>query len=357
LPTLPTTTNGERCGPGQVTVSASGAGARVDSYVWYYDMFSGEPIPNEVLETYTTTILNETTIYYVSIANSFCETARVPVTAIINPIPAKPVITSNIPFASSAYTICTTKDLKLSAPDGFSLYGWSTKASSQEISATTTGTYLVRVTDANGCISPTSDPVSVTVIPEPCDNVPPAIESTSSTTVIGGQIVINLLDLISDADDNLLLGTLSIIGQPTSGAQAILNKGVLEIDYTGIAFSGREYITIQVCDAFSECTQQQIEIDVAGEIEIYNGMSPNSDQRNEIFLIKYIEILEATKNNKVTIFDRWGTIVFEVDDYNNTTNVFKGISNKGKELPTGTYFYKIDFKSLPSKTGYISLKR
>jgi gliding motility-associated-like protein len=169
---------------------------------------------------------------------------------------------------------------------------------------------------------------------------------------------INLLDLISDADNNLVLSSLVVSQKPTSGALDTLVNGVLEIDYKGVSFSGRDQVTIRVCDVFGECTQQVLEIEVIGDIEIYNGISPNNDDQNQIFLIRYIDLLSETQNNKVSIFNRWGSKVFEVENYNNTTNVFRGINNNGNELPSGTYFYKIEFATgRQSESGYLTLKR
>jgi len=52
-----------------------------------------------------------------------------------------------------------------------------------------------------------------------------------------------------------------------------------------------------------------------------------------------------------------GSTVFEVDNYNNT-NIFKGLTNTGNELPSGTYFYKIEFASgRKTETGYLALKK
>ncbi|MDZ7649730.1 MAG: gliding motility-associated C-terminal domain-containing protein [Cytophagales bacterium] len=77
-----------------------------------------------------------------------------------------------------------------------------------------------------------------------------------------------------------------------------------------------------------------------------------------IFLIQYIDILPDTQENRVTIYNRWGSKVFEVENYDDTTNVFRGLNDNGNELPSGTYFYKIEFESgLTTRTGYLTLKR
>jgi gliding motility-associated-like protein len=133
---------------------------------------------------------------------------------------------------------------------------------------------------------------------------------------------------------------------------------MLTIDYDAVAFAGKDQLTIEVCDIFSACTQQILEIDVIGDIEIYNGVSPNSDDQNDIFLIRYIDLLPDTQENTVTIYNRWGSKVFEVSDYNNTTKVFHGLNDNGGELPSGTYFYKIEFNSgRKGESGYLSLKK
>jgi gliding motility-associated-like protein len=70
-------------------------------------------------------------------------------------------------------------------------------------------------------------------------------------------------------------------------------------------------------------------------------------------------MIQETRDNKVTIFNRWGDLVFTVNNYNNTTNVFSGKNSNGNELPSGTYFYRIEYTAgnRPSETGYLSLKR
>ena len=61
---------------------------------------------------------------------------------------------------------------------------------------------------------------------------------------------------------------------------------------------------------------------------------------------------ENFSDNNVKIYNRWGVLVFEVDNYGNdvdSDNVFKGFSggritiNQDQGLPFGTYFYVIKF--------------
>ena len=94
------------------------------------------------------------------------------------------------------------------------------------------------------------------------------------------------------------------------------------------------------------------------ELVIYNAVSPDGNNMNDFFKIENIESNDDTRTNTVTIYNRWGDIVFEVSNYNNTDKVFTGKSNNGKDLPSGTYYYKIEFQNgLETKTGFLSLKR
>nr|MCU0368398.1 gliding motility-associated C-terminal domain-containing protein [Cyclobacteriaceae bacterium] len=132
----------------------------------------------------------------------------------------------------------------------------------------------------------------------------------------------------------------------------------LEIDYATAKFSGKDLVTIRVCDLLNVCFEANLEIDVIGDIVVYNGISPNGDTKNDTWEIEYITLFPDTQNNRVTIYNRWGDIVWEATNYDNDNVVFTGLNKNGNELTTGTYFYKIEFDSgRETITGYLSLKR
>jgi gliding motility-associated-like protein len=56
----------------------------------------------------------------------------------------------------------------------------------------------------------------------------------------------------------------------------------------------------------------------------------------------------------LNIFNRYGQEVYSKDNY---TNEWTGQTNKGDELPTGTYFYMIELMNGESKTGWIYINR
>ncbi|MDI1316010.1 gliding motility-associated C-terminal domain-containing protein [Flavobacterium sp.] len=102
-------------------------------------------------------------------------------------------------------------------------------------------------------------------------------------------------------------------------------------------------------------------------IVIHNAFTPNGDGINEFFNIENIEDFDCYPANKVEIYNRWGVLVFETNNYDNSSKRFEGISegratlDKSSELPTGTYFYIIQYKTTEGKTvnkdGYLYLTR
>ncbi|MBC7412221.1 MAG: gliding motility-associated C-terminal domain-containing protein [Bacteroidia bacterium] len=83
------------------------------------------------------------------------------------------------------------------------------------------------------------------------------------------------------------------------------------------------------------------------EVDEHNVITPNGDNKNDIFYIKGIELY---KDNQVYIYNRWGGLEWEGKNYDNTSVVFTGINTKGGEIPSGTYFYKISYTDLRGQT-------
>ncbi|HLF52674.1 gliding motility-associated C-terminal domain-containing protein, partial [Flavobacterium sp.] len=89
-----------------------------------------------------------------------------------------------------------------------------------------------------------------------------------------------------------------------------------------------------------------------GNIIVHNAFSPNNDGLNEVFTIENIDDIACYPTNRVEIYNRWGILVYEADGYDNNTKAFRGISegrstvNQSKELPTGTYFYILQYSTI-----------
>ena len=359
VPAAPLATGASSCSSASLSLTASGATA--GQYRWYTLATGGSAIAGETNSSYPTPVLSATTVFYVSIHDGTCESTRASVVAQINTTPLAPTTTGATGCSPTSVTLTATGATGgqyrwyNQATGGTAIAG-ETNTTYTTPSLTTATTYHVSINDGTCESIRTAVVANVTSC---ATNQPPIIQSTSVTAQTNEVVKLNLLSLLSDPDNNIDLTKLKIITQPKSGAIASIDANQnLIIDYTNIAFTGIEELTIEVCDLAGSCTQQQISIEVIGDIIVYNGISPNGDNLNDFWVIKYFDLFEETKNNHVSIYNRWGSKVFEVDNYNNTTRVFTGLNLNGIELPTGTYFYKIEFTSgRKQQTGYLSLKR
>lgn len=199
----------------------------------------------------------------------------------------------------------------------------------------------------------------LTINVPPINNAPTITISTLKT-VINNSASIDLTTIISDQDGNLDPQSFAILPNvaptPSRVGTATISGGILTIDYSGTNFAGTDYVTIQACDLDGLCATAEIAIQVEGDIIVRNGISPNGDGKNDYFQLDNITTLGA--QNKVSIFNRWGDKVFEVENYDNQSRRFEGKSDAGNDLPSGVYFYKIEFSNgKPELKGYLTLKR
>jgi gliding motility-associated-like protein len=354
--TAPSASNVNRCDNGTITLTATGAGAPPANYNWFDVATGGSVLVNGPVYSPT---LSATQTFYVNIVDGLgiCESVRTPVVATVGITPSPPL--------TNGGSTCVPASLTLSATGGTNgQYRWyTTPSGGVPISGAINGTFVTPVISTTttyyvSIVNGTCESPRVPAIAAFC-NRPPAITAASVDLVIGATATVNLPNLISDLDNNLDLSTLKVVAQPASGASASIDADHnLVLNYGGKAFAGKEEITIEVCDLALVCTRQIITVEVVGDIVIYNAISPNGDKKNDIWFIQYIDLLDDSRNNHVTVFNRWGDEVFEATDYDNVSNVFTGLNKAGNELPTGVYFYKIEFTSARKMvTGYLSLRR
>jgi len=90
---------------------------------------------------------------------------------------------------------------------------------------------------------------------------------------------------------------------------------------------------------------------------VHQGVSPNGDGINDFLAIDGIT---AYPDNKLTIIDRNGVMIFETKGYDNRSRIFDGHSSKNGVMQVpGTYFYSLDYTANGQdkhKTGFIILK-
>ncbi|MCB9236529.1 MAG: BspA family leucine-rich repeat surface protein [Flammeovirgaceae bacterium] len=199
--------------------------------------------------------------------------------------------------------------------------------------------------------------ITVDIQNEPPVFAPPAVP----VEVVAGQTVtIDLATLFSDLNGNLDLASFSGFSSSWSASPSYDGAtGTLVLDYANATPAGpSDEVGFTLCDQLGACTQATLSIAIDGSITAYNGISPNGDGINDYFILKNIQFLEP--DNKVNIYNRWGDKVFEMEGYNPDIpeKRFNGISDKGKALPSGVYFYKVEFSSgREDLTGYLTIKK
>jgi gliding motility-associated-like protein len=108
-----------------------------------------------------------------------------------------------------------------------------------------------------------------------------------------------------------------------------------------------------------------------GSVLVHNAFSPNGDAKNASFVIENIDDTLCYPENTVEIYNRWGILVYETKNYNNSSNYFDGTSEgrstvtQSEGLPAGTYYYILNYTSFDNngviqtneKDGYLYLTR
>lgn len=183
--------------------------------------------------------------------------------------------------------------------------------------------------------SPYCDTAFVTIVVQSDNRAPIAVRDTMTITFnVSGTRNILANDLDPDPVDAL---TANLLGQPANGTM-LLAAG--QATYTPNAtFFGRDSCRYALCDnGFpSLCDTADIVFIVLppNELTVPNGFSPNGDGVNDDLVIEAILLFP---NNRLEIFNRWGSKVFEADAYHNE---WDGTFN-GNPVPDGTYFYSLD---------------
>ncbi|MCO6175398.1 gliding motility-associated C-terminal domain-containing protein [Flavobacterium sp. NRK F10] len=144
----------------------------------------------------------------------------------------------------------------------------------------------------------------------------------------------------------------------------------LWLDEGGVADANAKTVTTIVRDygVFTLARVKTEDILPCGLV-VYNAVSSDQDGQNDFFNIQQLnDDSECATNMKISIFNRWGVKVYETDNYETGTNLFRGYSDGrttisgGEQLPTGTYFYVLNFDYRVNgevrqynKTGYLYL--
>jgi gliding motility-associated-like protein len=218
--------------------------------------------------------------------------------------------------------------------------------------------FVYTVTDANGATSTAT--VNITVI----DTLDAAAEKDHYTTNEDVAVSGN----VSDNDTSTDGFTYSVTDGPSHGILTMNADG--SFTYTpSTDYNGFDEFTYQACDGNGNCVSATVTIIVVpmgdDTLTVVPGFSPNGDNVNETF---HIENIDAYPQNKVTIFNRWGNVVYENTGYSSSAewngNTDQDNTVGATKVPEGTYFYVIESgqssinpnKPIEKLSGFIVIK-
>ncbi len=127
---------------------------------------------------------------------------------------------------------------------------------------------------------------------------------------------------------------------------------------TVVNTSSSNTFTVVATDANGCSAQDDVVVTAnCNEVVVPTGFSPNSDGVNDYYVISDID---QYPNANLKIFNRWGTLVYEMNSYDNS---WTGLSNIdkigiGEVLPNGTYYYILDLGNDEKPlNGYVIIRR
>jgi len=213
------------------------------------------------------------------------------------------------------------------------------------------GKYFLKVTDSFGCSS--LDSVEVGLYTQ-------AVRDTGETK-LNFSVDINVL-----ANDipkgKLNPATLRILTAPKNGIATIVGDSLVSY-LPNSYFVGSDSFTYTICDYFQHCDQATVLV-LVNDLPFFvpEAFSPNGDGINDEFVING---LAKYKSVEITIFNRWGNVVFQSKNYGEGQGkggFWNGTASQGLRfgsgpVPTGTYFYILKLDGKEKINGAIYLDR
>ncbi len=193
--------------------------------------------------------------------------------------------------------------------------------------------FIVNLTDQFGCKN--SDTVNVEVRLQPTANAGPD----------------QILDYLFETNMKASTPGLNETGEWTllSGIGDISDVNDPETEISDLDIGESNFIwtvTNGVCPVASDTVNILVR-----DLLIPTLITPNQDGKNDLFIIRGIETLGKTS---LTVFNRWGTRVFENKDYDNKWN---GVDDNENQLPNDTYFFVLRPERSKALSGYVVIRR
>lgn len=108
---------------------------------------------------------------------------------------------------------------------------------------------------------------------------------------------------------------------------------------------------VTITDANGCSVELAIILTEPDDLAMPTGFTPNGDGQNDAFVVRGID---AWPNNQLTVFNRWGNVVFDQLNYKND---WRGENMQGQDLPNGTYFVILRLGDAHILQNYVDLRR
>ena len=214
---------------------------------------------------------------------------------------------NTIVISSSDASPCEGQSIVLTASGATGSLEWSTGATGSSISVSESGSYSVNVTDAGGCGA-----------------------SASFSVVFQNAPAVNAGDGgIADCEDGFQLeGTTNATSFYWEPSQGLSNpQSLFTIASPTVATSYTLHALVGDC----ESTSSVVVVPECGDLKVPNIFTPNNDGKNDVFKPEG----KGVSRYDLQIFDRWGTLVFETQQF------ASGWNGKVDNEPAteGTYYF------------------
>lgn len=292
--------------------------------------------------------------------------------------------------------ICPGETLTLN-PGAFSTYSWSNGSTASSIQVNEPGTYALTVTNDEGCEA--TDAIAITSGESvqllldndfldlcPGDSIQLLLSGAETYSWTDTSNTLSALDIANPFARPDTTAGYRVIGSSACGADTLdLEVYVYEVmamagpdtcigpgtEAQLMAFGGTSYFwedsrypvsdptspmpmaspddstayVVAITD-FQGCTVRDTMIVLVANnpeeaITAVNMITPNGDEKNDVL---YFPNIGKFGQNSLKIFNRWGNVVYQKVNYQSDEERFDGTYN-GRELPPGTYYYMLSFRT------------
>ena len=152
-------------------------------------------------------------------------------------------------------------------------------------------------------------------------------------------------------DDSMLSWSIPFLDPNQSETLQITVLVVSSTNLLNVAFLN----TLNEVDRDDTNNEDEAIVEISNCLSVPEGISPNGDLENDNLVIPCIE---RFSDNRIKIYNRYGTLIYEANNYNNTWDgrANRGIPESSGLLPVGTYFYILEINGIAKPLqGYVYL--